>query len=198
MAFQDSSAALNPMSTIGRQLREPFVQRGMSTRKATDAATRALRDVGLPDPVRVQRSHPGALSGGQRQRICLALALACRTTVLVADEPTTALDVITQASVIELLRSHTGAAGGPAMLFITHDIAVAAQLCDEIAVLDRGELVERGPAQRIVHHPEHRATADLVTAAHHRRRPTGVKPAPHCVRSSHRSPANVRVHTASA
>jgi peptide/nickel transport system ATP-binding protein len=165
MVFQDSSTALNPMSTIGRQLREPFVRQGQTTWQANRSAAGALDEVGLPDPERVLRRHPGALSGGQRQRVCLAIALACRTPVLVADEPTTALDVITQAAVIDLLRCHTGAAGGPALLFITHDIAVAAQLCDDIAVLEAGELVEHGPARQIVHQPHHAATSGLVAAA---------------------------------
>lgn len=164
MVFQDSATALNPMVRIGRQLREPLVRRGLSRSAAADEAAALLRGVGLPDTARILAAHPSALSGGQRQRVCLALALACRVPLLVADEPTTALDVITQAAVLDLLRARTGDAG-PALLFITHDIAVAAQLCDEIAVMDAGVIVERGLAADIVLAPAHPATKRLVEAA---------------------------------
>jgi ABC-type glutathione transport system ATPase component len=164
MVFQDSATALNPMVRIGRQLREPLTRRGLSRPAAAAGAARLLAGVGLRDTDRVLRSHPSALSGGQRQRVCLALALACEVPLLVADEPTTALDVLTQAAVVDLLRARTGG-NGPALLFITHDIAVAAQLCDEIAVMDAGTVVERGPAHRIVHAPTHPVTQRLVAAA---------------------------------
>ena len=165
MVFQDSATALNPMVRVGRQLRAPLVRRGLDRSAAAAAAADLLDGVGLPDPERVLAAHPGDLSGGQRQRVCLALALACDVGLLVADEPTTALDVVTQAAVVALLRARTGPVG-PALLFITHDLAVAAQLCDEIAVLDGGVVVERGPAARIVHAPGHPATVRLVDAAH--------------------------------
>ncbi|TKV57146.1 ABC transporter ATP-binding protein [Nakamurella flava] len=166
LVVQDSATALNPMARIGRQLREPLRRRGLSRAAAAAEVDLLLRGVGLNDPEPILRSHPGALSGGQRQRVCLALALACEVGLLVADEPTTALDVVTQAAVLELLRQRTGGAGGPALLFITHDIAVAASLCDEIAVMDAGVVVERGPAAQIVAAPGHPATRRLIDSAH--------------------------------
>lgn len=165
LVVQDSATALNPMVRIGRQLREPLRRRGLSRSAAAAEVDLLLRGVGLNDPERILRSHPGALSGGQRQRVCLALALACEVGLLVADEPTTALDVVTQAAVLELLRQRTGGPNGPALLFITHDIAVAATLCDEIAVMDAGVVVERGPAAQIVAAPAHPATRRLIDSA---------------------------------
>lgn len=165
LVAQDSATALNPMVRVGRQLREPLTRRGLSRSSATAEVDELLRGVGLTDPERILRSHPGALSGGQRQRVCLALALACEVRLLVADEPTTALDVVTQSAVLDLLRRRTGAPGGPALLFITHDIAVAAGLCDEIAVMDAGVVVERGPAAQIVTDPAHPATRRLIGSA---------------------------------
>lgn len=165
LVVQDSATALNPMVRVGRQLREPLVRRGLSRTAATAEVADLLRGVGLADPDRILQSHPGALSGGQRQRVCLALALACDVALLVADEPTTALDVVTQAAVLELLRERTGGERGPALLFITHDIAVASALCDEIAVMDAGVVVETGPAHRVVAAPEHPATRRLIGSA---------------------------------
>ncbi len=165
LVVQDSATALNPMVPVGRQLREPLIRRGVSRSAAAAEIAGLLSGVGLVDPDRILRSHPGALSGGQRQRVCLALALACDVALLVADEPTTALDVVTQAAVLDLLRERTGGTAGPALLFITHDIAVAAALCDEIAVMDAGVVVERGAADRIVAAPEHSATRRLIGSA---------------------------------
>lgn len=165
LVVQDSATALNPMVTVGRQLRQPLSRRGRSRTAATAELSGLLREVGLDDPGRILAAHPGALSGGQRQRVCLALAVACEVPLLVADEPTTALDLVTQAAVLDLLRRRTGAGSGPALLFITHDIAVAAALCEEIAVMSAGVVVEQGPAARILAAPGHPATRQLVGSA---------------------------------
>ncbi|WP_420122660.1 ATP-binding cassette domain-containing protein [Nakamurella sp.] len=165
LVVQDSATALNPMVTVGRQVRQPLVRRGRSRAAATGELSGLLAAVGIEDPARILASHPGALSGGQRQRVCLALALACEVGLLVADEPTTALDVVTQAAVLDLLRDRTGGTAGPALLFITHDIAVAAALCDEIAVMDAGVVVEQGPAGEILGAPAHPVTRRLIGSA---------------------------------
>lgn len=162
---QDSATALNPMVTVGRQLRQPLSRRGRPRSQAMADLAALLREVGLEDPDRILSAHPGALSGGQRQRACLALAVACTVPLLVADEPTTALDVVTQAAVLDLLRGRTGGTAGPALLFITHDIAVAATLCDEIAVMDAGVVVEQGPAGEILGAPAHPASRRLIGSA---------------------------------
>lgn len=165
LVVQDSATALNPMVRIGRQLRQPLVRRGLSRTAAGVELADLIRQVGFDDPDRILAAHPGALSGGQRQRVCLALALACEVPLLVADEPTTALDVVTQAVVLDLLRRRTGGSGAPALLFITHDIAVAAALCDEIAVMEAGVVVERGPAGRLLAAQEHPSTRRLIGSA---------------------------------
>jgi peptide/nickel transport system ATP-binding protein len=165
LVVQDSATALNPMVTVGRQLRRPLMRRGRSRAEATAELSDLLIGVGVDDPDRILSAHPGALSGGQRQRVCLALAVACEVPLLVADEPTTALDVVTQAAVLDLLRRRTGGDAGPGLLFITHDIAVAAALCDEIAVMSAGVIVEQGPVARILGEPTQPATRQLIGAA---------------------------------
>ncbi|OZF37729.1 hypothetical protein CH294_09235 [Rhodococcus sp. 14-2483-1-1] len=134
MVFQDSSTALNPMVTVGRQLRAP------------DAAA-LLERVGLRDGRRILASHPLELSGGQRQRVCIALALARETSLVIADEPTTALDVVSQARVVDALRE------AASLLFITHDIAVAAQLCDHLVIVDSGTIIESGSTAAVLENP---------------------------------------------
>ncbi|GEO96908.1 ATP-binding cassette domain-containing protein [Kocuria turfanensis] len=170
--FQDSQAALNPVVRLDRQLL-PAVARRRRTGAAEAGQVMAelLREVGFEDPERILRAHPSQLSGGQRQRVCLALAMAASPDLLVADEPTTALDMISQRQVVEALRRCTGP-GRSALLFITHDLAVAADLCDDVVVLDRGRVVEAGPMQQVLRSPRAAFTVALVAAAR-----AGLRPA---------------------
>lgn len=161
--FQDPGAALNPLVPIGTQLAMPLrSHRGLRGTALDDARTRLLAAVGIEDPRRVLRSCAGELSGGQRQRVCIALALASRAGLLVADEPTTALDLVTQAQVVQVLREHTR---DVALLFITHDIAVAAALCDRAVVLADGAVVEAADTGELIERPRHRHTQQLVEIA---------------------------------
>jgi ABC-type dipeptide/oligopeptide/nickel transport system ATPase component len=159
--LQDSSLALHPLVRVGEQVALPL-RRGTGTRQAVQDL---LASVGLPDPADVARRYPAQLSGGQRQRVCLAVALACAPPMLIADEPTTALDVVTQAGIVSLLRERTGGPDGPALLFITHDLAVAAALCTRIVVMHAGEVVEDRPTSQVLCAPEHLRTRELVDAA---------------------------------
>ncbi|KPI21926.1 Nickel-transporting ATPase [Actinobacteria bacterium OK074] len=165
MVFQEPMSALNPLMRIGRQLSEPLrLHRGFGRRKAAVAAVELAAQVGLPDPESVVRAWPHQLSGGQRQRVGLAMALATRPALLIADEPTTALDVTVQADMLKLLddlvQQH-----GTALLFISHDLAVVTQLCPRAAVLKDGRLVEQGTTDTLVRQPQHPYTRRLVAAA---------------------------------
>lgn len=160
---QDPATALNPMVRLGRQLAFPLLKAGFSRAEARGRAAALLVSVGLTDPARVLSGYSGELSGGQLQRVCIALALARRFTVLVADEPTTALDVISQAKVLDALRHSSGSTG--AMLFITHDLAVAASLCTRALVMQSGRIVEEAPISQLLASPQHSYTRQLVEAA---------------------------------
>ncbi|GAA4964532.1 ATP-binding cassette domain-containing protein [Actinoplanes utahensis] len=160
--LQDSALALHPLVTVGEQIALPLpgrLRRADTRRRVRDL----LASVGLPD--QIAERYPGQLSGGQRQRACLALALAAQPPLLVADEPTTALDVITQAAIVSLLKDRTGRPDGPALLFITHDLAVAAGLCTRIVVMHGGRVIENGPILDVLREPRHERTRELVGAA---------------------------------
>ncbi|KQS71516.1 ABC transporter ATP-binding protein [Modestobacter sp. Leaf380] len=160
---QDPLAALNPLVPVGAQLATPLRHRGgLRGAALRTRAAQLLTDVGLTDPDRVLRSVAGELSGGQRQRVCTAIALASAAGLLVADEPTTALDLVTQAQVVRLLHAHTA---DSALLFITHDVAVAATLCDRFVVLEAGRVVEDGPTAELVAAPASAHLRELVDAA---------------------------------
>lgn len=164
---QDSSRALNPLIRVGSQLEVPLRGRGMSAAGAREKAASLLAGCGIEDPARALRSYPAELSGGQRQRVCIALALACEARLLIADEPTTALDVVSQSQVIQTL-ADAQRGGAFALLFITHDIAVASQVAERAIVLYHGRIVEEGPFHEIVTRPRHpytRALVDAVTAS---------------------------------
>ncbi|MCG8157630.1 ABC transporter ATP-binding protein [Brenneria goodwinii] len=159
--FQDSATALNPLMTLGKQL---ALALGVSSQ---DELGMLLDDMGLGDIANLPRRYPSELSGGQRQRICIALALLSRTRLLVADEPTTALDVITQQQVLQVLQARCAQPSAPALLFITHDIAVAAQLCQRGLVMEQGRLVESGSMRQLLNAPQHPYTRSLIKAARH-------------------------------
>ena len=144
--FQEPMTALNPVFTIGRQLCEPFlIHRNMSKKEAWSAAVEMLKAVKIPNPERVMREYAHRLSGGMRQRVMIAMALACRPDILIADEPTTALDVTIQAQILRLMRD-LQAENRTAILFITHDLGVVREMADEVAVMYCGQVVELVPA----------------------------------------------------
>lgn len=168
MVFQDALSALNPLVRVGRQIAEPFRRhQGMSAGEAGRAAVELLGTVGIPRPREAARAHPPQLSGGQRQRVCIAMALACRPQVLIADEPTTALDVTVQAEILALFDRVLGSESvpGPALLLITHDLAVVSRVCEEISVMHEGRIVENGPASALLHDPQHAYTRALLADA---------------------------------
>lgn len=160
---QDSATSLHPLVPIGSQLDLPLRRRGLDGRAARAEAHDLLDTVGLAHPDRVLASVSGRLSGGERQRVCLALALARRPRLIVADEPTTALDVVTQADVLAALRA-VGDRCGSALILVTHDLAAAAW-CARTAVMDQGQLVEVGATDELLRSPRHPATAQIVAAA---------------------------------
>ncbi len=165
MVFQEPLSALNPLMRIGRQMSEPLrLHGGLGRRAAHAAAIELAARVGLPDPDSIVRAFPHQLSGGQRQRVCVAMALAARPAVLIADEPTTALDVTVQSEVLALMNDLV-AEQGAALLFITHDLAVLARMTRRVLVLNDGLLVEEGDLVQDLTHSRHPATRQLVEQA---------------------------------
>ena len=164
MIFQEPMTALNPVFTVGRQLTEGLrVHKGMNKTQAADQALDLLRQVRIPEPERRLKQFPHELSGGMRQRVVIAMALACEPRLLIADEPTTALDVTIQAEILALidrLKRETGTA----VMFITHDMAVVAQMADRVVVMYRGNKVEEGPVEQIFKDPQHSYTQSLLAA----------------------------------
>jgi peptide/nickel transport system ATP-binding protein len=162
IVFQDPLTSLNPTMTIGNQVAEPLlIHRGASARSARGRAAELLELVGLPSPTRQLDRFPHQLSGGMRQRVSIATALACEPALLVADEPTTALDVTTQDQILELL-ARLRAEIGMAVLLITHDLGVVAGQADRVLVMYAGKLVEAGTTNRIFHQTRHRYTEALL------------------------------------
>ena len=147
--FQEPMTSLNPVFTIERQVSEPFIiHQGMSKKEAAKKAVEMLADVKIPNPETVAKQYPHQLSGGMRQRVMIAMALACRPKILIADEPTTALDVTIQAQILRLMNT-LKKEKGTAILFITHDLGVINQMADDVAVMYCGQVVEMSPARTI-------------------------------------------------
>ncbi|MGE7415132.1 ABC transporter ATP-binding protein [Methylobacterium tarhaniae] len=164
MIFQEPMTALNPLMRIGDQMAEMFEAHGQLTPKERRARAVALAgEVGLPNPEQIVRSYPHQLSGGQRQRAMIAMALALEPAVLVADEPTTALDVTTQAQILKLIRD-LQRRRNMAVLFITHDFGVVAEIADRVLVLRHGRVVEEGPASAVLGRPQAAYTRTLLAA----------------------------------
>ena len=162
MIAQDPLAALNPVRTVGFQLSEPLIANlGMSKREAAQKAVELLEQVGIANPDRNLHRYAHELSGGMRQRVLIAMALACNPAVLLADEPTTAIDVTIQAQILQLLRE-LASKRGLAVLLVTHDLAVASQIADHVQVLYAGSIAEAGASSVVLRYPTHPYTQGLV------------------------------------
>ena len=164
MIFQEPMTALNPVHKVGRQIAESIsIHKGLNRKYALDRAVEILRMVGIPDPeVRIDE-YPHQLSGGMRQRVVIAIALACRPKLVIADEPTTALDVTVQAQILELLQSLQKELG-MAVIMITHDLGVIAETCSDVVVMYAGRVAERGSVSQIFDNPQHLYTVGLLNS----------------------------------
>lgn len=162
MIFQEPMTSLNPLMRIGKQVAEPLVLHGVTAPgQVRERVLEALGKVGLPEPEALLRAYPHQLSGGMLQRVMIALAIICRPRLIIADEPTTALDVTIQAQILRLLRQ-INKTDGTSILFISHDLGVINQVCDQVLVMYAGRIVERGAVGNILWHPVHEYTKGLV------------------------------------
>jgi peptide/nickel transport system ATP-binding protein len=162
MIFQQPQSSLNPVYDVGRQIAEVLeIHKGMKAKTARTRAGELLRMVGIPDPERRLEAYPHSLSGGMAQRVMIAMALACEPELLIADEPTTALDVTIQAQILDLMRA-LQADTGTAIILITHDLGVVAEMCDRVAVMYAGEIVEQADTATLFFDPKHPYTRGLI------------------------------------
>jgi peptide/nickel transport system ATP-binding protein len=163
MIFQEPMTALNPIMKISKQLAEVYQTHGvkLSKKEVVEKTVAMFTDVGLPDPISIGDSYPFELSGGQRQRAMIAMALALEPQVLIADEPTTALDVTTQAQILKLV-SDLQQKRNMGVIFITHDFGVVAEIADRVIVMQSGKIVEQGSAEQVLNQPRHPYTKNLI------------------------------------
>lgn len=162
MIFQEPMTSLNPVFTVGQQIGESFrFHQQMGKAEMLKKSIEMLRLVGIPEPEHVINDYPNQLSGGMRQRVMIAMALACNPKILIADEPTTALDVTIQAQILDLMRDLQKKMG-MAIIMITHDLGVVAQMCDEVIVMYAGSICEQGTADEIFYNPRHEYTKGLM------------------------------------
>ena len=165
MVFQDPLASLNPLMTIGKQVAQPLINHKIASRKdARLRATELCSLVGLPEPQRMVESYPHQLSGGQRQRVGLAIALACSPSLLIADEPTTALDVTVQQEVLQAIRG-LAAAQGTTLIFVSHDLPVVTSMVNRVLVLHEGAVVGDSSKDQLLRAPQHPHTQRIVASA---------------------------------
>ncbi len=165
MVFQEPMTALNPVFTIGMQVMETVLtHEKLNKRDAFDRAVEMLDKVGIPDARKRMGDYPHQFSGGMRQRVMIALALICHPTILIADEPTTALDVTTQAQILDLMLDLKQKAGGASIILITHDLAVVAETCHRVVVMYGGVVQEVGTVDQIFHDPQHPYTKGLLAS----------------------------------